>query len=102
MLRVWPMTLKTSMKKNTDTHNEVLIAISDVGVGIPEKNLSKIFEYCFTTRNNEKGNGLGLYVVKAIIEENGGSIEVQSKVNEGTTFTITLPIKTEGKPNPFI
>ena len=96
------LTLKTSMKKNTDTHNEVFIAISDVGVGIPEKNLSKIFEYCFTTRNNEKGNGLGLYVVKAIIEENEGSIQVQSKVNEGTTFTITLPIKTEGKPNPFI
>jgi len=96
------LTLKTSMKKNTDTHNEALITISDVGIGIPEKNLSKIFEYCFTTRNNEKGNGLGLYVVKAIIEENGGSIQVQSKVNEGTTFNITLPIKTEGKPNPFI
>ena len=96
------LTLKTGVQKDTLAHDEIAIIISDVGVGIPEKNLGKIFEYCFTTRNNEKGNGLGLYVVKAIIEENGGSIQVQSKVNEGTVFTITLPIKEEGKAHPFI
>jgi PAS domain S-box-containing protein len=94
--------LKTSRQSKTHGSNEIVISISDTGIGIPEENLDKIFQYCFTTAANEKGNGLGLYVTKAIVEENGGIIQVQSKVNEGTTFTITLPIKTEGKFKPFL
>jgi len=92
--------LKTSLRSTTSGANEILISISDSGIGIPDENLDKIFQYCFTTGG--KGNGLGLYVVKAIVEENGGTIQVQSKVNEGTTFTITLPVKAEGKSNPFL
>jgi signal transduction histidine kinase len=94
--------LKTSRQTKPHGSNDITISISDTGIGIPEENLDKIFQYCFTTATGEKGNGLGLYVVKAIVEENGGTIHVQSKVNEGTTFTITLPIKTEGKSNPFL
>lgn len=94
--------LKTSLRNTTQGANEILISICDSGIGIPEENLDKIFQYCFTTGTSEKGNGLGLYVVKAIVEENGGTIQVQSKVNEGTTFTITLPVKAEGKSNPFL
>jgi signal transduction histidine kinase len=96
------LTLKTFRRSKAQGMGEIVITISDSGIGIPEENLDKIFQYCFTTGTSGKGNGLGLYVVKAIVEENGGTIQVQSKVNEGTTFTITLPIKTEGKSNPFL
>jgi len=98
------LTLTTSHRtKMIHGVDEILIMIADTGIGIPEENLGKIFQYCFTTgESTGKGNGLGLYVVRAIVEESGGKISVQSKVNEGTTFTITLPIKTDVKPNPFL
>jgi PAS domain S-box-containing protein len=69
---------------------EALVTISDTGIGIPEKNLSKIFEPYFTTK--ESGSGLGLTLVFKIIREHHGEISVISKKGEGSTFTITLPI----------
>jgi signal transduction histidine kinase len=74
---------------------EVLIQISDTGEGIPQENLSKIFDYYFTTK--EKGMGLGLPLAHKIIQEHGGTIEVQSGVGTGTTFLIHLPIPREKK-----
>ncbi len=71
--------------------NFVVIQIMDNGDGIPEENLEKIFEPLYTTK--AKGTGLGLAIVKEIIDEHKGSIEVESKVGEGTTFTIKLPLK---------
>lgn len=65
------------------------ITIQDSGQGIPEENLDKIFEPLFTTK--PKGIGLGLVVVKNIVERHQGSIQVQSEVGKGTTFTILLP-----------
>ncbi len=96
------LTLTTSLQKDLDGQENIIITVSDTGVGIPEAHMDKIFDYSFTTKNNGKGEGLGLYVVKAIIEDTGGSIKVQSKVNEGTSFAIHLPLKHEGKPNPFL
>ncbi|MHB8909367.1 MAG: sensor histidine kinase [Syntrophales bacterium] len=72
------------------------VQISDTGAGISEENLGKIFDPFFTTKS-DKGMGLGLSVSYGIIERHGGKIEVQSKVNEGTTFTITLPLSPQGK-----
>jgi PAS domain S-box-containing protein len=69
---------------------EVLISIQDTGIGIPEENLSKIFEPYFTTKPT--GTGLGLTLVFKIIREHLGEISVKSREGEGTTFTITLPI----------
>ena len=66
------------------------ISFTDTGCGIPEKYLKKLFEPFFTTK--EKGTGLGLSIVYGIIEAHKGDIKVKSKVGEGTTFTITLPI----------
>jgi signal transduction histidine kinase len=74
---------------------EVLIQISDTGEGIPPENLSKIFDYYFTTK--EKGMGLGLPLAHKIIQEHGGTIEVKSGVSTGTTFLIHLPIPREKK-----
>jgi len=69
---------------------EVLIQITDTGEGIPEQNLGKVFDYYFTTK--EKGVGLGLPIAHKIIQDHGGSIEVQSAVGRGTTFRVHLPL----------
>ncbi|MGE5498159.1 MAG: ATP-binding protein, partial [Syntrophothermus sp.] len=68
----------------------VLIEIADNGPGIPEEILDKIFEPFFTTK--EKGSGLGLPIVKRTVNAHGGVIQVLSRVNEGTTFRIYLPV----------
>jgi signal transduction histidine kinase len=67
------------------------VAISDTGDGISGDVIGKIFDPLFTTR--AKGIGLGLAVCKSIIERHGGTIGVESKVGEGATFTIKLPMK---------
>lgn len=67
----------------------VKIEVEDKGIGIPEENLSKVFEPYFSTK--ETGTGLGLAIVHKIIEDHNGSIEVESKLNEGTKFTAKLP-----------
>jgi two-component system NtrC family sensor kinase len=71
--------------------SQVLIEISDTGVGIPQANITKIFEPFFTTKEIGKGTGLGLAVCYGILTEHGGSLDVQSTVGVGTTFTISLP-----------
>jgi signal transduction histidine kinase len=68
----------------------VAVSITDTGVGIPQENLDKLFEPLFTTK--AKGIGLGLAVTKTLVEGHGGSIEVESEVGKGTTFTVRLPI----------
>jgi signal transduction histidine kinase len=71
--------------------NFVKIAIADTGVGIPHEHISKIFDPGFTTKGVGLGTGLGLSICYKIIEDHGGSIEVDSSTS-GTTFTIALPI----------
>ncbi len=66
------------------------IIVEDNGCGIPEKNIDKIFDIFFTTKGS-RGTGFGLAIVQKIVKEHNGKIEVNSKVGEGTTFTITLP-----------
>ena len=70
------------------------IDIADTGIGIPADVLNRIFDLHFTTK--ERGVGLGLYIVRAIVEAHGGDIAVESEVNRGTTFIIHLPIAQEG------
>jgi len=71
--------------------NEVEIGVADTGKGISEFNLTKIFDPFFTTKEPGKGTGLGLSISYSIIEKLGGKMKVQSKVGEGTVFTILLP-----------
>jgi len=71
-----------------DASQEVQIVISDTGSGIPEEVLPHIFEPFVSTKES---TGLGLAVVYGIIQQHKGEIEVESKPNQGTTFTITLP-----------
>jgi two-component system, NtrC family, sensor kinase len=74
-------------------NNNVIIHISDTGIGIKKSNIKKIFDPFFTTKEVGKGTGLGLSVVHGIIKAHKGKISVSSIVNEGTTFTIKLPIE---------
>jgi two-component system NtrC family sensor kinase len=69
----------------------VSVEVSDNGAGIPAENVAKIFEPFFTTKEVGKGTGLGLAVCYGILTEHGGSLDVQSTVGVGTTFTISLP-----------
>ncbi|HEV7473021.1 MAG TPA: HAMP domain-containing sensor histidine kinase, partial [Pyrinomonadaceae bacterium] len=71
--------------------HEVLVLVSDTGVGIAPENLPKIFEPFFTTKEIGHGTGLGLAVCYGILTEHGGGLDVESTVGAGTTFTITLP-----------
>ncbi len=70
----------------------VEVVISDTGCGIPEKYIGKIFDPFYTTKDSTKGTGLGLAVSYGIIKKHGGDIEVKSKVGEGSTFVVRLPV----------
>ena len=73
----------------------VYVDVRDTGKGIEEQNLAKIFDPFFTTKPVGQGTGLGLSVSHEIIKKHGGDMTVRSKVGEGTTFTVTLPINQE-------
>jgi two-component system NtrC family sensor kinase len=75
--------------------NEILIAVADNGCGIPPENLTRIFDPFFTTREVGSGTGLGLTICRDIVHAHGGRIAVESRVGEGTTFTIRLPLKAD-------
>lgn len=79
-----------------DAVTMVEISIADTGCGIPEKNLQRIFDPFFTSKEVGKGTGLGLSVSHGIVRAHGGLIEVESTVGEGTTFRVFLPLAPEG------
>lgn len=75
-----------------------VISVKDNGSGIEEKKLKKIFEPFYTTKEEGKGTGLGLYIVSDIINRHHGMIECRSEIGVGTEFIIKLPV-TEKKPD---
>jgi len=81
---------------------EVLIAVTDTGVGIPEDQLEKIFNRFHRISNvqgrSQEGTGIGLAMVKELVKLHKGSIAVSSKLGEGSTFTISLPLGKEHLP----
>ncbi|MCT4661081.1 MAG: transporter substrate-binding domain-containing protein [Tissierellales bacterium] len=65
--------------------------VSDDGVGMDENTISNVFNPFFTTKGPQQGTGLGLYITYTELEKMGGRISVESKLNEGTTFTLAIP-----------
>ena len=70
----------------------VRFAVTDRGRGIREEDLPRIFEPFFTTRIEDGGTGLGLSMVHGIAEEHGGRVEVKSRIAEGTTLQLDIPL----------
>ena len=83
---------KLTIAASKKNENQVEIKITDNGVGISPENIEKIFSPFFTTKPVGKGTGLGLSVCYGIIESFGGTMEVMSEQNVGTTFVISLPV----------
>jgi two-component system NtrC family sensor kinase len=78
----------------------VELCVHDTGEGIAPENLPKIFDPFFTTKAEGKGVGLGLAVLYGIVKAHEGEVEVKSKRNEGTTFTVSLPLKPSSLTQP--
>lgn len=80
-----------------------VISISDTGLGIPKEALPKIFECFYRVKRSGKyikGMGLGLAIVHKIVMMHGGRIEVESQIDQGTTFTVFLPLEVKSSPEP--
>lgn len=82
--------IRTRVTKN-GIRDVIAITIADTGCGIPENMLNSMFEP-FVTTKGERGTGLGLWIVKGIIENHGGKLKVRSKVDHGTVFRMQLPL----------
>lgn len=80
----------------TQKGDEIIFSVADSGVGIPEQEQSHIFTKLFRATNAREseidGTGLGLYIVKSIVEQTGGSISFSSVEGKGTTFFLALPL----------
>jgi signal transduction histidine kinase len=73
--------------------DEAVVKVADKGCGMPEEIVGRIFDPFFTTKGPTEGTGLGLAICHDIVEKHGGTIAAHSTVNQGTTFTITLPVR---------
>jgi len=89
----------------TSSHvdSEVVVEIRDTGPGIPSEYLAKVFDQSSTTEKQGEGTGLGLNIIHGLVEKYGGRITVDSKLGEGATFTISLPVTytPERETNPM-
>jgi signal transduction histidine kinase len=87
-------TISLTMKSHG---KDIAIAVRDRGIGVPQKQQSKLFDRFFRADNarhaDPNGMGLGLYVVKSLVEANGGKIWFESKLHKGSTFYVSLPKK---------
>jgi PAS domain S-box-containing protein len=79
---------------------QVVIEVVDRGIGISAENLPKVFDPFFTTKGPDRGTGLGLAVSKSIIEQFGGTLEIRSEPNQGTTAIISLKAERLGGKTP--
>lgn len=80
------LTVRTSVAGG----RRLAVSVSDTGRGIPERYLSKVFDSYFSLKDG--GTGLGLVIVKKIVEDHGGRIKVESQEGTGTTFTLEFPV----------
>lgn len=92
---------KSAADKSVDVHIEVkdnnaIIIVKDNGIGIHESHINNIFTMFYRATSEETGSGLGLYNVKDALNKLNGTIEVESEVNSGTTFIVTIPGKSNG------
>lgn len=85
--------IKSALGKYDKEDRQVVITISDDGIGIPPENISRVFDPFFTTKPD--GTGLGLSIVYKIMEQHDARIEIKNRENKGTSFVLHFPIKTQ-------
>ncbi len=93
-------TIRVSTRIGKDTQAEpgndgilyAIVDVEDTGIGVPSENISRIFEPFYTTKELGKGVGLGLSMVYGVLKQHRGFIEVESAINEGSRFSIFLPV----------
>jgi two-component system NtrC family sensor kinase len=78
--------------RTSKSGTNVEIVISDNGTGIPDEDREKIFDLFYTTKPTGKGTGLGMPICQNIVNKLGGDIIFESRVGEGTTFTVRIPV----------
>ena len=78
----------------------VVLKVGDRGIGIAAEDHDRVFELFerAVSSENRSGLGLGLYIVKEIVVAHGGTIQVESEIGKGTTFTVELPVRASSKP----
>jgi two-component system, sporulation sensor kinase E len=89
------MTKGVVLRVQTGHNSEnIWVSVCDTGSGIPADQVKRIFEPFYTTK--KKGSGLGLMIVQRIVRDHGGGIELESRLDQGTTFRIWLPLHERG------
>jgi two-component system NtrC family sensor kinase len=91
----------TVRTRREDDGSGVRIEVTDNGAGIEPEHLARIFDPFFTTKPVGQGTGLGLSISYGIIQDHGGTIDVDSTMGQGTTFTVTLPVSPNGAKQPM-
>lgn len=92
----------TLMVSSSAAGGRVVVKVTDTGCGIKREYLDQIFEPFFTTKPVGKGTGLGLSVSYGILQQHGGTLEVESEVGKGTTFTVSLPAMAAAGPEELV
>jgi signal transduction histidine kinase len=87
-------TITVSTRSAGAPPSTVVLEVADTGIGIPTEHLSKVFDPFFTTKPPGKGTGLGLSVCLGIVQDHHGAIAVESQAARGSTFIVTLPVRT--------
>jgi signal transduction histidine kinase len=82
-------------------NRHIQVDITDQGCGIAAENINRIFEPFFTTKGVGKGTGLGLTVSYGLIKKLQGEIKVQSQIDQGSTFSVVLPVTQEKEAKPI-
>jgi two-component system, OmpR family, sensor kinase len=85
----------------SDNGNAVIIQIADTGLGVPDDEIPHLFEELFRSREVRAipGSGLGLALVKAAMEKHGGAVSVRSRAEQGSVFTLSIPIRADSSPS---
>jgi signal transduction histidine kinase len=88
--------IRTGVRRDENGRRCAVVTVQDNGQGISPENMSRVFDPFFTTKEASRGTGLGLSVSLGIARAHGGTIEVESRPGEGSTFTLVLPLE-EGR-----
>ncbi|MBM3300723.1 MAG: hypothetical protein FJY85_12310 [Deltaproteobacteria bacterium] len=86
------ISVATDQRRGMDEGRVAIVKFRDSGNGIPEEDLERVFDPFFTTKELGKRSGLGLTVAHGIVTNHGGKLHIESKVDEGTTVTVELPL----------